>query len=330
MTEVIFHIGAHKCATTAVQRGLAAVAAKRPDLAYVGPIGREGPDETSRPLADFIDFSRRSKGRALTREKVVDGLARLIEAHRGASRLVISDENILGGMPGVARRFYPRSEEVRGVLDAVAARFPTRVFLQSRETGRFLESSRRFRVMQGAPASRAGFRESFAFASVSWAALGAVLFDGAGYAWRALPIERLADPARRAETAADLDFFVPGWSLDETPLEAANVSRGPLVRAALLALNLAGQAPRLPLRNAITRRLAPLEEPVARADPEAAMAMIRTAMAEAGVAVDAAFARQVHERMLDESRPDDAFDAEEAARFAADYAAFVSKYAGTR
>lgn len=327
MTEVVLHIGAHKCATTAVQRGVEALAGGRPDLAYVGPIGRDGPDERSRPLADFVDYARRAKGHGLTGEGVADGLCRLVEAHRGARRIIVSDENILGGMPGVARRFYPRSEEVRRVLDIVAARFRTSVFLQSRETGAFLESCRRFRIMQGAPANRAGFFAGFESGSVSWAVLGATLFDGAAFAWRVLPIERLADPAQDARTAADLGFLVPGWSLGETPLESVNVSRGPLVRAALLALNLAGEAPARPLRNAIARRLATLEEPLARADREAAAAMIAAALGEAGLAVDADFARRVHELLVEERGPAEGAGADEAKRFADDYAAFIARYA---
>lgn len=327
LVDVVFHIGAHKSATTAVQRGLEALAARRPGLAYVGPIGRDGPDGTNRPLADFVDFTRRAKGHAHDAGGVADGLCRLIEAHRGASRLVISDENILGGMPGVARRFYPRSAEIRAVLDAVASRFPTSVFLQSRATAGFLESCRRFRVMQGAPASLASFLETFDLTSASWASLGGVLFDGAKFRWRVLPIERLADPARRQETEADLSFLVPGWRLDETPLENVNVSRGPLLRAALLALNLAGEAPARPLRSAIARSLSRLEAAVARADPEAAAAMISAAFAEAGRPVETGFARIVHAHFGDEKSGASGLSDAQVARLAEDYAAFLARYA---
>lgn len=327
LVEVVFHVGAHKSATTSVQRGLEALAARRPGLAYVGPIGRDGPDATNRALADFVDFTRRARGHAHDAGGVADGLCRLIEAHRDASRLVISDENILGGMPGVARRFYPRSAEVRTVLDAVASRFPTSAFLQSRETVGFLESCRRFRVMQGAPASRTSFLETFDLDSASWASLGASLFDGARYRWRVLPIERLADPARRRETEADLSFLVPRWDLAETPLESVNVSRGPLVRAALLALNAAGDAPARPLRNAITRSLSPLEAAVARADPEAAVAMISAAFAEAGRPVETGFARIVHGRLGEETSGGPNLTETQAARLADDYAGFLARYA---
>lgn len=329
LVEVVFHIGAHKCATTSVQRGLAAHAARDASLAYVPPARPQSPNDEAiaePALKSLIRLVGREAAPWPERQHVIDGLCRMIEAKAGARRVIISDEYMLGPMPGLGWRFYPRADELRAVLDGVAERFPTSVFLQSRESASFLLSCWRFRVRFGMTVGYEEFLERFDLGSVSWARLGRTLFDGAAYRRRVLPFETLIDPARAPETAEALRFLVPEWDVAATPLSAVNPSNGPLMRAATLILQRAGVRIPTPPRGRPAQLLTAIEAEVAAAGAEAGADLIRRTLGRVRIQIDVELARTVFDAFMEE-RSEHPSQAGPRARFAPDYAAFLASYA---
>lgn len=330
MVGVVFHIGAHKCATTSVQRGLAAHAARDAGLLYVPPARAQRPNDAAKPdpaLRSLIRFIARETSPRPTREAVVDGLCRLVEANLGRRRIVLSDEYMLGPMPGAGWRFYPRAAELASALDGVARRFPTSVFMQSRESASFLLSCWRFRVRFGMTETYDAFLRKFDLDSVSWARVGRALFDGAAYRWRMLPFETLTDAGRAAETAEALRFLVPDWDLSESPLPYANPSNGPLMRAATLVLQRAGIRIPTPPRGRPAQLLTAAEAEILDAGAEAGSGIIRRTLDRVRIEIDSELARDVHDAFLLE-RSDHPAQAGLRARFAADYAEFLKSCAG--
>lgn len=328
MVEVVFHIGAHKCATSSVQQGLASYAERTPGLAYLPPTRPSERTEGREPnpqLKALIRLAGRDDGPSVG--AVVEGLVRLIEAEAGCERIVISDEYMLGPMPGLGWRFYPRAAALREALDGVARRFKVSVFLQSREPAAFLKSCHRFRVRFGLTLGYDAFLDRFALDTLSWTALGKTLFEGAGFDWRVLPLETLVDPARAEATAAALRFVLPAWDLADVPLASANPAFGPLMRAATLVLRRAGVHVPNALAGRPARVFGALDATIGAAEAEAAVAMIRGALDAARLPADETLAWLIHAQYLEERAPDGRLQALLKDRFAQDYASFRAAYA---
>lgn len=314
MVDVVFHVGAHKCATTSIQSGLA-----RRRSIMGGEVCAE--------LQDLVRLVGRGAGAGVSLESVVDGLCRQIELHADRSRIVFSDEYILGGMPGLRWSFYPNAGLAREAIEGVARRFKTSVFLQSRETVSYLRSSYRFRVRLGLKLSYLSFLETYELDSISWSKLGATLFDGAAYDWRALPIERLREPVGSASVLEALDFVVPGWEFASAPLRAANASEGPLMRAILLVLNRAGEKIDYRLRREIGAVAHAAEPMIGTTDEKAASDVISQALASVSISLEPRMVNMIRAQFDEERQSDGALNRLLTARFAPDYETFVARYA---
>ncbi len=333
MVEVVFHVGAHKCATTAIQAGLGRIAASDPCIVYVPPSRRGGAGappgaERAQALHDLVRLVGRGEEAALPLDGVVDGLCRLIEAHGDRERIVFSDEYILGGMPGLRWSFYPRAGLAREAIEGVGRRFPTRVLLQSRETAGYLKSSHQFRVRMGMTLGYAGFLEAYDLSSISWEKLGATLFDGAAYEWRVLPIEWLGDDGRAADVGEILRFVAPG--LDEAPLDAPNASSGPLMRAATLVFNRARKSLDTRPDGPVALALSGAEADIADASETEANAMIERVFTDCGLKAGDRLVNMIRLHFEEERAPSGFLQKLLMERFAPDYAAFLARYAAPR
>lgn len=330
MVEVVFHVGAHKCATTSIQRGLEALAAETPSLVYVPPSRANAPGAGGEPpcpeLTAFTSLLRKAAPEGATRQSVVDGLCRLIESHAGKRRIVFSDEMMIGGMPGLAWKFYPRADVTRAVIDEVARRFPVSVLLQSRESASYLRSCHQFRVRFGMTLGYLPFLERFDLGSVSWTRLGRSLFDGAAFEWRVLPIEHLSDPDRAGEVAAALRLVSPDWDASERPLGVVNISNGPLMRAATLVLQRAGRKFDTRPRARVASALAAIEAEAASLGADAANALIVETLARVKLKVDPRIANMIRLQAEEERLSGGSLHRLLVERYAEDYAGFVSRY----
>lgn len=312
-----------------MQRGLGLHAARDAGLLYIPPARAQGPNDAAEPnpaLKSLIQLVGRETQPRPAREAVVDALSRLIEANEARRRIVLSDEYMLGPMPGVGWRFYPRAEELAAVLAAVARRFPTSVFMQSRESASYLLSCWRFRVRFGMTETYDEFLEKFDLGSLSWGRVGRSLFDGAAYRWRVLPFETLADASRAEETAAAMRFLLPQWNLGETPLPAVNLSNGPLMRAATLVLQRAGLKIPTPPRGRPAQLLAAIEPEVAASGPETGAALVAGTLGRVRIGVDGPLARAIYDAFLGE-RTEHPMQAALRERFAPDCVAFRENWA---
>lgn len=335
MVEAVFHIGAHKCATTTIQAGLAALSRMRDNFAYVpqhDPRARP-PAEGDEAVRAMVRLVRRGRPGTAAGQSVADGLCRMIERRAdvwgsgGPERVVVSDENMLGAMPGIDWSFYPDAATVRWVLDEVAARFPTSVLLQSREPAALLRSCHQFRVRRGMTLSLLGFLERFDLASASWSRLGETLFDGARYRRRVLPIEALADPSRAGEIGAALDFVVPGWSLAGAPLGVANPADSPLMRAAATSFERFGMTLQGARKARIARALAAIEDDLPDLPATEANALLRRTLGPFGLRLPAGGGNLIRRQLDEERRKPGSLHRLLVERFADDYAAFRERYA---
>ncbi|MET0314056.1 MAG: hypothetical protein ABW275_06645, partial [Hansschlegelia sp.] len=234
MVDVVFHIGAHKCATTSLQIGLRQVSDADPSLAYISPGTRA---DAVVAFTAYMWANRQDKG---TQRTIVDKFLTAIAEHEDKARIIFSNENMLGPMPGMRWKFYPRAPIVREILEQVAQRYPTSVFLQSRETASFLRSCYQFRVKSGMSMSYLQFLERFALKSARWERLGKILFDSAPYKWSVMPIEHLKSPEHAESVQERIRFLAPGWDLEKRPMPATNSAVPPLARAAAVVLRRAG------------------------------------------------------------------------------------------
>jgi hypothetical protein len=92
---IVLHLGAHKTATTYVQ---AALELSRGRLRDVG-VGYVPLTQLRSTVTERLGFGRRG---------LPDAARRLLEEHRGSNRLILSDENIIGGLKPTGAGFYGR------------------------------------------------------------------------------------------------------------------------------------------------------------------------------------------------------------------------------
>ena len=161
--RLILHIGAHRTASTLIERMLSALAAARPDLGLA--VWRPA-DMRAIPGFKTVPGLFDSKGVPHSREAEdtfnavrADMSARLDAAERaGVKTLLISEENICGGMRANFKRgrFYPAIGPRLVAFARVLGRTPVRVALGLREYGAVWNSAYGYldRVENTLPAPR--------------------------------------------------------------------------------------------------------------------------------------------------------------------------------
>ena len=110
---IVLHIGAHKTASTHLQRSLAA--ADLPDVAF------HGPQDLRQPGRSLKERFRLARG-----ARVAETRATLAEMAAGAARLVLSEENFAGplqsGWGRIPMPLYPQAADRVSALCATVAR----------------------------------------------------------------------------------------------------------------------------------------------------------------------------------------------------------------
>lgn len=207
---VIWHIGAHKCATTSFQTALSEECKKHEDVLLIAP---KSPD----PVVDTL---RRYIWEAVDHFDT-SSLIKLITETR-KQRIIISDENLLGKMPGLSRGFYPRSHLLRNIIDETGRSFETTVLVQSRETSSYLKSCHKFRLSTGLGMDYAEFLQFLDLSSFRWSNLGKTMFDDAPYRTLVLPIEEAGNPS---SVYSIFDAILPGSDRKSLPRENISIPR---------------------------------------------------------------------------------------------------------
>lgn len=140
--RLILHIGAHRTGSTLIERMLSAVALARPELGlrvWKPSYLRAIPDFKSAPGLFLSDGTPKSDTAACNLAALkTDMEARLSQAEsEGVETLLISEENISGGMWGNFRkgRFYPGVGPRLRAFAEVFGRVPVRIALGLREYG---------------------------------------------------------------------------------------------------------------------------------------------------------------------------------------------------
>ena len=162
--QIALHIGAHKTATTHLQRSVQAhrAALRGQGVAYFGPLQLRG-DKPS--LGQRLSlFEQSGKG---------DPKGALAGMLRRATRLVVSEENFTGGLQPlrgqISTPLYPGAESRLTALAAAIAPDGIDVFLGVRHPARFLTSVYGQMLLGGARLSVADFRAANPPFSVDWA-----------------------------------------------------------------------------------------------------------------------------------------------------------------
>jgi len=166
--KIIIHAGFHRCASTAVQDML------RDYRASIEALGttvllREDLEGwlSGRQLRLLYRCERGSLVSALRLKLAQRMLARL-----PTDRVVISEELLLGLMPGVRDAgFYPHFSNFLTAVKALAKSFDVELRFIARRQDRFLESVYAFRVPRGLRASFPDYVASIGLEKVSWLGL---------------------------------------------------------------------------------------------------------------------------------------------------------------
>jgi hypothetical protein len=166
--DIALHIGAHKTATTHLQRSVLAV---RPAVARFG-VQFYGPQQLrghGKSLA--ARFGLRVRGNKTTRS--ADPKAALAQLLRSGTRLVLSEENFIGTLHNrsgtLAWPIYPHTEaRISGLADRIAPG-GLDIYLGIRDPARFLSSSFSQVLLGGAIVPVTEYRDSNPFARLDWA-----------------------------------------------------------------------------------------------------------------------------------------------------------------
>ncbi len=243
ISPVILHLGAHKTASTRLQRSLLAA---RADLAEQG-CAYIGPDLTRR---HYLVRSLGRPARALWRKHAAlrDDLAGL---RRAGQRIVISDENFLGTTrpPELCAggQLYPNAARNLAALLASLDLRGVRIALALRDPLGLLASAWGHQFLAHKPVAYAEFAAGVAPLGLRWPELVARLRDVPGVAgvvlWRYE--DALALDARLAQALCG--FEVP-------MLEGAHLA-GPSARAIAFIQRKLAQEPAFPVRKALRQAL---------------------------------------------------------------------------
>jgi hypothetical protein len=285
MKRLILHIGAHRTGTTAIQKMLVD---NRVELVRRGvtPIVRR--DLVASPwLAPLLALHRHPLG-ALA---CILGLRRL-----PGETLIVSEENILGLMPGLnPPGFYPNHARALRGLALLSRFFETSVRWVVRRQDRFLESAYAFRVSRGATEDFETYCARYA-RSLHWHPIARALAS-ARYDLRIAPFEALVVGARERQLAEFLGLPTDG--LWQRRLRVRNSSaQGALVNVVLY---LVRAQPDLPWkqRGAISRALARFGR-----GPLPSCQEVREAIAESGASVALPLVQAAHAFAATAPRPE--------------------------
>lgn len=165
MTRVTLHIGAHRCASTAIQ-GL--VKANKPKLRKRGyrvllrpQLNQPGPLRAMQRLYANRWFDPFARAR----------LAKLGRELEGIGDAIISEENLCGMMPGQSdHTFYTGKRRLLKAVSVLRRDFDLnfRIVLMARRQDRFVESLYAFRVRRGERRHFSDFASRFKPAKMDW------------------------------------------------------------------------------------------------------------------------------------------------------------------
>ena len=164
MQRIIIHLGAHRCGSTTIQRALKS---NRARLAADGIAVF-----TRRELVDdpLLERLLRLHRRPLEACPVAFALCRMPER-----TVVLSDENILGLMPGIdGSAPYHRSGRALTGIGLLARLFDCSLRWVVRRQDRFIESAYAFRVLRGATDDLEGFSKRFG-GQLHWSPIAQVI-----------------------------------------------------------------------------------------------------------------------------------------------------------
>ena len=169
---VVLHIGAHKTASTHLQQ---AIRAQRRALLGEG-VGFFGPPHFRSARFPFREVMAWRGRLARLRRRHAPGL---VGQHAQMQRLVLSEENILGGAhdPDMFEqgRFYPRAQERLARFIAAVGGEEVTLFLAVRDPASFLLSAYSQKLLSGRPMPFDSFIGTLDPARLSWAELMARL-----------------------------------------------------------------------------------------------------------------------------------------------------------
>ncbi|MCJ9430714.1 hypothetical protein [Kordiimonas marina] len=170
MKKLTVHMGAHRCASSAIQ---ALLRKKRADLAAGGVAlflreDMEAPDAAV-DLRGLYRGGRWPFGRKGGLAKIADAIEALPENH-----VLVSEENLTGTMPGLYDdAFYPGFATFAGALAALGDRVDMAARMVVRRQDKYLESVYAFRVAFGFAGDFPAFLKRVDTAALSWMRLAA-------------------------------------------------------------------------------------------------------------------------------------------------------------
>jgi len=221
---VVLHIGAHKTASTHLQQ---AIRAERRALLAAG-VGFFGPPHFRSGRFPFREAMAWRGELARLRRRHAPGL---VGRHARMQRLVLSEENILGGAhdPDMFEqgRFYPRAAQRLARFIAAAGADEVTLFLAVRDPASFLLSAYSQKLLSGRPMPFDSFIGALDPARLSWAELMARLLAVPQVAgcvlWRFEDYPAIAPRV--------LDAMLPPAGAAQVPLPAQPAHQGLSARA---------------------------------------------------------------------------------------------------
>jgi|GEM_PF-1713659 len=168
--HIIIHAGFHRCASTAVQDLLRA---RRPVIEASGTALLLREDLEGWLAGRQLRLLYRHKAGSLP-SAVRFALAKSMLRRTGAARVLISEENLIGMMPGVAEtRFYPHFRAFLKAVKLLSQDFDISLRFITRRPDRFLESAYAFRVVRGLRMPFPAFLEAVGQDAADWSRLAA-------------------------------------------------------------------------------------------------------------------------------------------------------------
>jgi hypothetical protein len=153
---IALHLGAHKTATTYMQDAmeLSREELRKSDIGYV-PLTELRPRVTRR-----LDFGRPGLQGAVNR---------LLDEYRGCKRLIISDENIIGGLkPSAKWGFYPKHRKRLAKLVGKLGRQDFQIYFATRSYDEFISAMYCEYIRHQAFVGTEAYLRNFAYGAFSW------------------------------------------------------------------------------------------------------------------------------------------------------------------
>lgn len=153
--KLVLHSGLHRAASSSLQRLLSE---ERARLAKAGILAVPQARLKHPGMEAFKRFTRTPAETAAERIALAEGLRFELDRHaaQGVRAAIVSDENMLGPMPGKEGPPYARREALFAGLEVLGRRFDVTLLLILREHGSWLQSLYKFRALRG---DKRSFRE---------------------------------------------------------------------------------------------------------------------------------------------------------------------------